>query len=305
MHATNIRIVNPVEEHPSEPFIGRLRSAVTAAEVAVLSVVPVLLVGVFALPVGTRETLVFAYAEPTLRTAFAANFVHLEMGHLLTNLVGYGLVVPVVYLLSVLSGHRKRFWVAFATFLLAFPVALSYLNLAVARPGGTVGFSGITMAFVGLLPIALSGYLDMHLDIDGELDLASGLHFVGLALIAVLSLRSMPAYGIAVAALLAAVLCWSSLLDGDASVRSSLRAAARAPGYLELAAVGVVLFVGLPVAAFPVDAVADGVLNLYAHLFGYALGFIATYATVQIARRPGPGVATTGPFSSPLSKDRP
>lgn len=270
------------------------------AEVAVLCAVPALLIGVFALPMETRKLLVFSYAEPTLRTAFAANFVHLEVGHLLANLLGYGIVVPVVYLLSVLSGRRERFWIAFATFLLAFPIALSYLNLAVARPGGTVGFSGINMAFVGLLPIALSGYLDIRLGIDSELDLASGLHFVGLALIAVLSLRSVQAYGIAAAALLAAALCWLSLLDTDVNVLADIRAAVHVPGYLELAAAGLLLFVGLPVAAFRVDPVADtGIVNLYAHLLGYALGFVVVYATVQVARRSGSGTGTTGPFTSP------
>jgi len=101
--------VSPVEGHSSEPFVGHLRSAVTAAEIAELSAVPVLLTGVFALPVGIREALVFSHAEPTLRTAFGADFVHCGAGHLLANRVGYGLVVPMVCLPSVLSGRRERF----------------------------------------------------------------------------------------------------------------------------------------------------------------------------------------------------
>jgi len=48
--------------------------------------------------------------------------------------------------------------VALATFLAAFPVVLSALNLAVPRNAISFGFSGINMAFAGLLPLLLGVY---------------------------------------------------------------------------------------------------------------------------------------------------
>jgi len=48
--------------------------------------------------------------------------------------------------------------VALATFLAAFPVVLSALNLAVPRNAIGFGFSGINMALAGLLPLLLAVY---------------------------------------------------------------------------------------------------------------------------------------------------
>lgn len=263
-----------------------LRSAVRPADVVAILAVPLVLVGVFLLPEGTRRALAFSYTEPTLLTAFTANFVHLGAGHLLANVASYALVVPLVYLLSALSGRRLRFFVAFTTFLLALPAALSYLNLAISRPGIAVGFSGVNMAFVGFLPLALSSFLREHFAVDGELDVAGGLFFAGLAFVAVLSVQSIVTYGVAAASVLAAALFFFSAVELRGPTRPDIRAAAAAGGYFELAAVAFVLFAGLPMLAFPADPVDGGtIVNLYVHLLGYALGFIATYATVHVTRQ--------------------
>ena len=278
--------MNESDDYLGGPFLRVLGSAVRPADLLVVLAVPALLVAAFALPAETRRALAFSYAEPTLATAVAANFVHLDLAHLVANVTTYLLVVPLVYVLSVLSDRRRRFFVAFTTFLVAFPAALSFLNLAVARPGVTVGFSGVNMAFVGFLPVALSGFVGTHFDVDAELDLAGALFFGGLAMVAVLSVRSMLTYGVAAAAVLAAALFLSSVAERHERARPDLRAAVRAGGYFELAAVGLLLFVGLPTVAFPVDpVVGDSVVNLYAHLLGYALGFIVTYVTLQVAPR--------------------
>lgn len=263
-----------------------LQSAVRPADVVAILAVPLVLVGVFLLPEGTRRALAFSYTEPTLLTAFTANFVHIGAGHLLANVASYALVVPLVYLLSALSGRRLRFFVAFTTFLLALPAALSYLNLAISRPGIAVGFSGVNMAFVGFLPLALSSFLREHFAVDGELDVAGGLFFAGLAFVAVLSVQSIVTYGVAAASVLAAALFFFSAVELRGPTRPDIRAAAAAGGYFELAAVAFVLFVGLPMLAFPADPVDGGtIVNLYIHLLGYALGFIATYATAHVTRQ--------------------
>ena len=269
-----------------QPFLRLLCSAARPVDALVLVSVPLVLVGVFTLPLEARQALAFSYADPSLVTAYTANFVHLDAWHLLSNLAGYALVVPVVYLLSVLGGTRSRFYVVFTVFLVVFPFVLSGLNLAVARPGYTVGFSGVIMAFLGFLPVALSSYLSTHFEVDSPLDLSAALFFGGLALIAVLSLQSVLTYGLALAALLAAGLHTLPFVSTADLFPADVRAGVHVPGYVELAIAALVLFAGLTAVAFPTDPVVDGtVINLYGHLLGFALGFIVTYATVEIITR--------------------
>ncbi|WP_415087691.1 hypothetical protein [Natronomonas sp.] len=266
-----------------QPFLGVLFASFRLVDVVALCAVPVALVAVFLLPMELRRAYLFSYGAPTPVTAFTANYIHLEIGHLLSNVGGYLLIVPVTYLLSALSGHRKRFYVAFVTFLLAFPVALSYLNLAIERPGLAVGFSGVLMAFVGFLPLAVTGYLQTYFDLDDALDASSALFFVGLALIATVSVNSFETYGLAVASLLAATLYALSVTENRDAFLPNVKAASGVAGHFELASLGLFLTLLVPLAAFPGPSVTTGVVNLYVHLLGYALGFIATYLTVQVA----------------------
>lgn len=265
------------------------------ADIVVLLSVPVLLVGVFALPAAVRQSLVFEYTDPTPVTAFAASFVHLGVGHLAVNVLGYLLVVPVAYLLSVASGHRTRFFVAFVTFVLAFPVLLSYLNLAVFRPTAGAGFSGVVMAFVGYLPLALADYLDERADIGPSETVAPVLFFLGIALVAGLSVQSVEQQratvllgtgGLVLTSILSALLYWLSAPDRATDVFRKIRATTGRAGSGELLAFTGVLFVSFLFVAFPPEVV-DGttVVNVYVHLLGYALGFISTYATVAVGAR--------------------
>lgn len=267
-------------------------------DLLVLFSVPILLVGVSFLPLAVRQSLVFHYTVPTLLTAFAAPFVHLGPGHLVVNVLGYFLVVPVAYLLSVASGRRARFFAAFATFVLVFPVLLSYLNLAVLRPGAGAGFSGVVMAFVGYLPLALADYLEERADVGPSETLAPVFFFLGIALIAGLSVQSVQrdratvllgTGGLVLTAMLSALLYWLSAPDHARDVLRKVRAAADRPGNVELLGFAGIVFVAFLFVAFP-PAVTDGaiVVNVYVHLLGYALGFISAYATVEFgARLPG------------------
>jgi hypothetical protein len=279
----------------SDSFFGALRDRTGVVDVVTLLSVPAVLVFVYLLPAGVRRSLAFEYTDPSLVTAFAANFVHLDGGHLLVNLAIYALVVPVLYTLSVTSGSRQRFYTAFLTFVVVFPFVLSYLNLAVARPAFAVGFSGVTMAFVGSLPFAVAESLDARFDVGPTTAVAPALFFLSLALISVLSVRSVIAddatvlvgiSGLALAAVLSALLYAVVAYDRGEQFRAKLSAAAGAPGYFEVVVVGLLLFLALPFVAFPADPVtANGVLNLYVHLLGYALGFMVTYATAATATR--------------------
>lgn len=266
-------------------FARDVLDAVRLVDVACILAVPAALLAVFSMPLAVRQEYVFSYTDPSVVTAFTAAYVHLELSHLLTNLGVYALVVPAVYLLSVLGGTRRRFLVAFVTFVVAFPAVLSVLNLAIARPAIGYGFSGVVMAFFGFLPIALAGHVNRRFDVDSELDLAGVLFFAGMVIIAILSPASLVTYGLAAAAGLAALLYGLPMLDGRTGLGRNVRAASGAAGHFELSVAALVAFLAFPFVAFPASP-ADGaaIVNVYVHLLGYALGFMATYVTVQAVR---------------------
>ena len=261
-------------------LVARLRAAAHPLDLAVLLAVPVVLAAAALLPPDARLALAFSYTDPTLRTAFGANFLHVSPDHLLSNLATYALLAPTVYLLSVLSDRRDRFYVVFVSFLVVFPAVLSVLNLAILRRGVLLGFSGVNAAFVGYLPLALAGYLRSVFGVRAERELAAGLFFLGLALVAVLVVRTPVTYAVAAVATLAAV---GRLRAVDAGPPRS-RDALGAPGEAELAAVAVILLFGGLLCAFPPDPVVAGaIVNVYVHLVGFALGFIAPFVTFGLA----------------------
>lgn len=284
----------------SQSTPGRLRDRIRVADLALLAAVPAVLLAVFGLPASTREAFVFEYTAPSIRTAFVAAFVHFDRAHLAFNLAGYALVAPTVYLLSAAAGRHWRFRVVFVALVATCPVVLSYLNLAIARDGVGFGFSGVLMALYGYLPLALADHMESQLDVGRTRTVAPLLFFSGLTVITALTLYlaarnpvSVPVRGIVVpvgsvlvatltgllvALVLVVVLYVLSIRDNGTDVRANLRAATDRPGHFELAVTGAVLFAAIPFATFPLDpTAAGGVVNLYVHLLGYALGFIAVY----------------------------
>lgn len=265
-------------------FAREIRARGHRADLVLLAAVPVVLVGLFALPEEARLGLAFSGADPTLATAFASHFVHLAPAHLLSNLAGYLLLAPLAYLLCLLTDRRWLFYTAFATFLLAFPLALSVLELAVGNTHVALGFSAINGAFFGLFSFALAQYAGSRLaggHPAGEPPVA---FFLGAALIAVLAVPStVLAIGIAAAALLSAALYLDGTHGGGLPSLDGVRRVAARPGHFELASAGTGVFLAYPLVAFPTDPVtAAGVVNLYSHLLGFALAFVATYATVHV-----------------------
>jgi len=243
----------------------------------------------YSLPLGARESLVFNYTNPTPLAAFAATFIHFETGHLTTNVGLYVLVVPILYILSALSGRQQQFRVFVFTALLVFPPVLSYLNLAIARPSVTFGASGVIMAFVGYLPLALSEYLDANFDIGPVSVFAPALFFASLGPISVLSLQSvllqnltvlLGAAGLVLATMLSTALYVLIVYEQTDDARTKLRFAMQATGYSDLIVLTVLLLFFALIIAFPANPQVDsGVLNLYEHFLGYALGFMTPYIT--------------------------
>ncbi|MBX0295310.1 hypothetical protein [Haloarcula nitratireducens] len=294
-------------ETADESPLRTVRERTAILDVCLLLSVPVALLAVASLPLAVRESFAFEYADPTLATALVSPFVHLTPVHLGANLAVYALVVPAAYLLSVTSGQRRRFRVVFVSLVLACPLTLSYLNLAIVRQSAGVGFSGVLMALYGYLPLTLATYLDRRFGVGRVRQTGPLLFFVGLLLMTTLTLVAVRTHRVAVplrgamvpvtwllsvtllgvlaALALTVALYVVSGLDEWWPSRSTLADAAARTGYFELAVVSTVVFLTVPIATFPVDPVVAGsVVNLYVHVLGYALGFIGAYATVLLDR---------------------
>lgn len=267
---------------PDRPttFRTALRAAVVPRDCLWLAVPPVLLIATFALPVETRESLRFVYREPTLLTAYTAHIVHFEVGHLLTNLLGYVLLAGGGYLLAGLAGHRRLYGVSAATYLVAFPPVLSALNLAVPRNAVGYGFSGLNMAFAGLLGLVIVAYGN-RIDERIHLRHAPGVFFVDVAVVSLVALpNSRISHG--VAAVSAVVAAGYGLAARRAWQGGSWRSVDRTTGWFDAGVLGTVTFVGYQFVGFPSAGPETGVVNLYIHFLGFCLGFIVPYAAQTI-----------------------
>lgn len=274
----------------STNFRRELLDRVHAVDLFVLCAVPIAMCVVFILPESTRRSLAFAYDDPTLVTAFTAHYVHLSAGHLVGNVAGYGLLASVGYALAVLGGRRRFFVTALTTFLLAFPFVLSGLNLAVPRDALGFGFSGINMALTGLLPVLLWGYArDRFVPTVSPRALpAAFFPLVGwIAFLALpVSTRGVGLAGVATAisgVLIGLVYANTVGIRLRQPIRARIRTVAGRAGYGDLFVIGVVLLVGYPVIGFPADLVGGGsVVNIYVHLLGFCLAFIAAFVVLVV-----------------------
>lgn len=257
-------------------FCTAVREAVHLRDLLGLALIPVVAVTVFTLPVEPRESLAFVYGDPSLLTAYSAQFVHFELAHLAANLLGYALVAGFGYTLAVLSGYRRLFGVAAVTYLSAFPPALSWLNLAVPRDAVGYGLSGLNMAFAGLLALVLVGYAGA-LDDRVRLRYAPGLFFALVAVISVVALPGTlgPVIGAASAAVTSVygVSAWRKWhRDATGGVRRA--------GWLDVGVLGAITLVGYQFVGFGSPRVDGAVVNVYVHLLGFCLGFIVPYTAL-------------------------
>lgn len=184
------------------------------------------------------------------------------------------------------------FHAATVTFLLAFPLALSALNLALPRPHVGFGFSGIAMAFLGLLPLVLAAAVEERFPRTEATLRAPGLFLVGLVVNAWFAVPPSGSRVLLVVAVAVAALVHLPWIPTATELRRGVRwLATTERGGLVLA--GLVALLLVPLAAFPSNpASRNTVLNVYSHFLGYCLGFIVPYAAVQVTERLGGAVGS-------------
>lgn len=178
-----------------------------------------------------------------------------------------------------MARHTDRvrlFWAAFVTFLGAFPVALSVLNLVFERDALGVGFSGLNMAFVGLLAVLLVDYLTLHF--PGSVDRAQA-PWLFVSTVGVIGALTIPSPVHEVVGTLVVVLGVGWLVPATHAVAlgSVLERFLETDGS-EVALLASLLLCWTLAVAFPGDVSGDGtVINVYTHLLGYCLGFLVPY----------------------------
>jgi hypothetical protein len=109
----------------------------------------------------------------TLSTAFTANYVHAGGRHLADNLLNFWVTLFGIYPLVAIVGWHREFRISMAVYLLFSPFVIAWLTLATLgsitnQP--SLGFSGITAAFLGFLPVVLAAAASETT--DGEVDTA-------------------------------------------------------------------------------------------------------------------------------------
>ncbi|MXR40702.1 rhomboid family intramembrane serine protease [Halobaculum sp. WSA2] len=255
-----------------------------AADILLLAAVPTALLAVFALPLPVRRSLAFSYMDPTPVTAYTAHFVHLEVGHLLSNLGGYLLVAPTAYLLARIRGSEMRFRVVLIATLVGLPFALSALNVVLVRPRVGYGASGIVSGLFSLLSLELFGYVRAALRPEISRWWAAVVFFVDAMLIAAVMMPRAEGAWLGAVVGCVVVLTYAVELGRElASVDDLWRPWVTRPGYTELGVGAGILVLAFPVLAFPRVGTGNGtVLNLYAHFLGFSLTFIAAYVLPAI-----------------------
>jgi hypothetical protein len=167
------------------------------------------------------------------------------------------------------------------TLFVVIPVALSFLNLAVPRNSVTYGFSGITMALTGVLPIAIVRYLEAKLDRPIETTLLLASFFVSVGYVGAVTVPVSPTSAAVVIA--AAVFGSAFAVHFSRANVGSMRRAATCEAFDRSLVVAVVAWILLLSVGFPrIEAGGNSVSNVYMHFIGYALGFTMAYLVHEL-----------------------
>jgi len=278
---TESRVESPAEES----FADAVQRAVRGVDIMLLLFPAAVLLAIGLFPSEVRRQLAFSYADPSVLTALTSNFTHANGVHLFQNLTAYLVVVPTAYLLSVLADRRQLFYTVFVVVFVTFPFVLSGLNLVVPREALSLGASGLTLSFVGYLPVAVAQYIRHRFSIDNFVrrNIAAGLFFIGLSVVIPLAVAVVqPTLTIVLTfVVFLAVVGYGVTLRRSGVDRSTLRGPP--PGFVEFGVWSIVVIIAVLITAFPADPLSDaGLVNTYTHFLGYALGFLSSYLVVLL-----------------------
>lgn len=255
-------------------------------DIAVLGGIPLLLAALhFTLPPAVVEQFVFRFNDPSVLAAWTSAFLHADMAHLWSNILGYVLAIAPTYVLYLEIGRRRSFWATVVVLVIATPFVttaidygLLHLYWEMTGPGAiSRGFSGIASAFGGMLLASIGVFLN---DAYNRMTAWNATMLVVLFSLSILSFTT-GAFSLTVAGLLVigvALLGTRFLSLEDAKQPSQLWTRLREHWWN----FSIVIYCGSVVALFvvkifPVNLVQDGAfVNIFAHGSGFLLGILTT-----------------------------
>lgn len=263
------------------PEVRRILPVITA-----LSVIPVLLASLhFFLPPSVVDQLVFHFSDPSIVTAWTSAYLHADVGHLRSNILGYVLAIAPTYFLYVSWGRSRTFWTTVVALLLVTPFVttgidyiLLHLHWELTGSGAVSrGFSGIASAFGGMLLATIGVFLA---DEYNRMTAWNATMLVVLFSLSILSLTT-GAFSPTVGGLLSigvALLGTQFLSHEEITNPRQLWARLRDhwQNLITVTYCGVVVAL-IVVAIFPADLVQGGAfVNIFAHGSGFLVGVFAT-----------------------------
>lgn len=255
-----------------------------------LAAVPLALVAVhLLLAPATRDALAFEAATVEPVTMWTAAYVHVDEGHLWSNVAGYWLAVLPAWVLHVKWGRRDRFWAAVAVVLVAVPfvtAAGSYLAFrfvhGATETAVTRGFSGVVGGLAGVLFGSLVVFLAERYD-RFRASMAAQFLLLVLSVLVLYGLAAdvpLPLAALLVAGLVAAGV---GVLPRDRRPAALYRAALAERWSLALVAYGACSLALLSVSLFPADVTTGGgITNVYSHAAGLVAGAGVPLATHRV-----------------------
>lgn len=263
--------------------VGEIWASVSATDVALVFLLPVLLTLVMAQPLSVRQGLMLNVQDPQLWQFLTAAYVHNTGSHYAFNLMVLVLVLAVQVLLIAFTGERRQYYGYYLSTLIVAPLIIGGLEVLVLGRmpvAYTCGVSGVLAALIGATPMVVMRYLSLC---QGESYMTAGLpYFCLLYLVVVLAMT----YAAPILAGLAIVALFGVLVVYREQYVGVLRAVGWAFRQNYLAAAGLamvlVLYTYAPFVLFPAVLVHDGaVTDIVSHLAGFVYGTMVGYAFMR------------------------
>lgn len=258
-----------------------------ARDLLLIASIPfVLLTVFFTVSPDMRRSFAFQMNSPDAVTVYTATYIHMEWGHLRSNLTGYTLLSLTCYTLCVRSQQKQLFYTSFLVFTLAYPVILTASNIGFSQDSTAYGFSGVIFAFHGFLAVALATFI--HTRTGGDLpgkEIAPIVFLLGAAFITTRVTafsginRDLPTLTVSLVTINLLFYLYQFLSNTHVSrVPNYLKRSVLTTGSLGLITVSVVVFLVSLSFGFPSTVQSsNGTVNVYTHFLGYAFGFFSTY----------------------------
>ncbi len=241
-----------------------------------------------------RANYFFYYHDPAPWSVWTAAFLHHDLGHLVGNLFGYSLAIPLAYALMAVAYGRRRFWELYLSILVIAPPVILFLDFsllhlvweATDNESKKYGFSGVVFAYVGMLAAGTGSVVADRISRRAGWLLV---YLIYLFAAGVLLFRhgSLSPFVFGIIALGAGWGGWafrSEVGEPLTTASADLHGSSLVEYYTVLGSA--VVIIALIVGGFPADTGGDEMtVNVISHAFGLLVGLLLTTGLLQYQRR--------------------